>query len=636
MDPWLEIQVDAFARMQLLDLARALTRSKDAEVKFEYFSGYVVQSHIVSISQFWDDYPAEEQMVGRKSDVYLRCIGSAWFSDSTVIADFLKEARHRELPRFCKQLFSLCEDVRLESIVTRLRPGTSRIFTERRKMYTSYFEKKIPVHLRSVELADALFAAIYLCLVSSKPDVEGYELPEKLIHLLAQIQPFIQQVWEAREPKEIADASRGMMDIIQTVVKKDIFADYFSTHEENGTAHPLSYESIDDLKRHKKLKNNDTDTPEQEDSLRAKDKLPSWHRESSEQGQSFLQFDLEQGTKTKMLGDSPREADPGDQALAVVRGSAQQSKKNDFTPLDEAEVQMPTLSGMGKGGMGEANRGAKTVFVPVRRPEAGEVASYRELAEQIEPHRKKLQRTLQMTIEQKKLAARPDLPFGRLSRKLIRFVTEDDHRLFYKKRNPVHHLDAAFLLMIDCSASMIDKMEQTKAAAALFHETLRSLSVPHAVAGFWEDANKATDTIFPNCFQVVIPFAASLFKENSSKIMQLAPEQDNRDGYAIRVMTRYLMERVEKQRFLLVFSDGEPAAAAYHEQGIVDTYQAVLEARQKGIEVIGIFLGDGEIKDRDRQTMQNIYGHSSIIVPHVNELAQHLAPILRKLLLKLV
>jgi nitric oxide reductase activation protein len=636
MEPWLEIQVDAFARMQLLDLARALTREKDAEVKFEYFSVYDVNTHVVSISQFWDDYPAAEQMVGRKSDVYLRCIGSAWFSDSTIIADFLREARNYSLPRLSRQLFSLCEDIRLESIVARLRPGTSRIFSERRKMYTSYFEKKIPVHLRSLEMADALFAATYLCLASSSPDIQGYGLPETLAQLLEKIQPHIQMVWEARESKEIVEACRGMMDIIQTVIEKDIFADYFSIQEENGTLNPLSYETIDDLKRHKKLKNDDTDTPEKEDSLRSKDKLPSWHRESSEQTQSFLQFDLEQGTKTKMLGDSPREADPGDQALAVVRGSAQKSKKNDFSQLDEAEMHMPTLSGVGKEGMGEANRGAKTVFVPVRRPEAEESQAYRVLSEQIEPHRNKLQRTLQMTIEQKKLAARPDLPFGRLSRKLIRFVTEDDQRLFYKKRNPIHHLDAAFLLMIDCSASMIDKMEQTKAAAALFHETLRSLSVPHAVAGFWEDANKATDTMYPNCFQVVIPFAASLFKENSSKIMQLAPEQDNRDGYAIRVMTRYLMERSEKQRFLLVFSDGEPAAAAYHEQGIVDTYQAVLQARQKGIEVIGVFLGNGEIKDRDRQTMQNIYGHSSIIVPHVNELAEQLAPILRKLLLKLV
>ena len=51
-----------------------------------------------------------------------------------------------------------------------------------------------------------------------------------------------------------------------------------------------------------------------------------------------------------------------------------------------------------------------------------------------------------------------------------------------------------------------------------------------------------------------------------------------------------------KHKFLLVFSDGEPAAANYDQNGIVDTHVAVSEARKKGIEVIGMFLSDGLIK----------------------------------------
>jgi nitric oxide reductase activation protein len=37
----------------------------------------------------------------------------------------------------------------------------------------------------------------------------------------------------------------------------------------------------------------------------------------------------------------------------------------------------------------------------------------------------------------------------------------------------------------------------------------------------------------------------------------------------------------------IAVSDGEPAAFGYEQNGIVDTSEAVIEARKKGIEVIG-------------------------------------------------
>ncbi len=49
--------------------------------------------------------------------------------------------------------------------------------------------------------------------------------------------------------------------------------------------------------------------------------------------------------------------------------------------------------------------------------------------------------------------------------------------------------------------------------------------------------------------------------------MQLEPEEDNRDGYAIRQMTKKMLHRSEAQKFLIVFSDGEPAAFGYEQNG---------------------------------------------------------------------
>ncbi|MCS0543103.1 hypothetical protein NXY55_24290, partial [Aeromonas veronii] len=118
------------------------------------------------------------------------------------------------------------------------------------------------------------------------------------------------------------------------------------------------------------------------------------------------------------------------------------------------------------------------------------------------------------------------------------------------------------------------------------------------------------------------------------EIMQLEPEEDNRDGFSIRLQTKKLLQRTEKQKFLLVFSDGEPAAFDYEQNGIIDTHEAVLKARKHGIEVINVFLSNGEIDEGQQTTIQNIYGKYSILVPNIEQLPDVLFPLLKKLLYK--
>lgn len=72
----------------------------------------------------------------------------------------------------------------------------------------------------------------------------------------------------------------------------------------------------------------------------------------------------------------------------------------------------------------------------------------------------------------------------------------------------------------------------------------------------------------------------------------------------------------------------------YEQNGIVDTHEAVLDARKQGIEVINVFLANGEIDEGQRKTIQNIYGNYSILVSDVEELPEVLFPLLRKLLYK--
>lgn len=241
---------------------------------------------------------------------------------------------------------------------------------------------------------------------------------------------------------------------------------------------------------------------------------------------------------------------------------------------------------------------------------------------------------IEKTLEHKKVLPRSDLHAGRLNKKLLRYFTDDNPRLFYKKQERSKQIDAVFTLIVDCSASMIDKMEQTKLGIILFHEALKSLLVPHQVIGFWEDTNEASETKQPNYFKIAVSFDNCFKKKTGPEIMQLEPEEDNRDGFAIRVITEELLKRTEKQKFLLVFSDGEPAAFGYEQNGIIDTHEAVVNARKKGIEVINVFLANGEVEEGQRKMVQNIYGKYSILIPDVSELPDVLFPLLRKLLIK--
>lgn len=45
--------------------------------------------------------------------------------------------------------------------------------------------------------------------------------------------------------------------------------------------------------------------------------------------------------------------------------------------------------------------------------------------------------------------------------------------------------------------------------------------------------------------------------------MTLEPQDDNRDGVAIRIASERLLQRSHQQRFLIIFSDGEPSAFNY-------------------------------------------------------------------------
>ncbi|MTH51982.1 hypothetical protein GKZ89_01080 [Bacillus mangrovi] len=625
-------QIDSFLFMELSDLAKTLSQNAELELEYAPYSYLNPTENKIYLTHFWDHRPEEDQRGGLKSDVYLHAYGHVFYSDRKETDKWIKQAVKLSVPSFAKQLFALLEAARVEAKIVQDRPGTGKYFARRTALYRRYFQSQLTIHLERNIAADALFNALYLKLTADSPLEVLPPLNEDFERMLPYLQRELESAYESRSTSETAGIALRISETAEEFLDKDMLNTYFFLPEHG-------YEEEDgarfaDLKRVNKLDNDDElDVDRKEERDVHDQEMPTWHRETSKATDSFLQYDLEHGSKTDLMGNGLREGEDGDQAMGTVQGSARESAKNNYK---DSDVQENRQDGSDRTGslFGKENRFAFAVDKDPAVATPGELTLYSENKAAVSHYQKKLKQMIKKTLEHKKTSPRTNLHTGRLGRKLLRWLTDDNPRLFYKKQEPDMQIDAVFSLLVDCSASMHDKMEDTKLGITLFHEALKSVGVVHQVTGFWEDTNEASAASQPNYFHRVISFQGSLSKGAGPAIMQLNPEEDNRDGFAIRHMTRELTARYEKQKFLIVFSDGEPAAMDYEQKGIVDTHEAVIEARKRGIEVINIFLSNGDVAEAQVKTIQNIYGKYSIIVPNVSDLPDVLFPLLRKLLKK--
>lgn len=624
--------------MQLQDLTTVL--SGHADLKFEYSFGAIVDvtNRKVTASRFWEKLDEETQEAGLKSDVFLRAIGTLRHSDVPAMRDFANQLKTSLLSKFGSQLFALLEDIRLEEIVKSERPGTRNVFHIRKKYFQRFFTQQLRANVTRSRELDELFCMIYLLLFADEPDPEFPEANERTRHHLDLLKPVLYSVYEAKSTRDIKKICEDIIFRLEAFYEEDAINEYFlfPALELNKIEKNTLF---DELTRTDELENDIVEEVNKEESDYYDETFSAWHRESKNENrkQNFLQFELEKGVKTTMLGGGVRDTEDADQALASIQGTSGKSENQDYSKLEALEKQGSKEEKKGSGHVfGEENADAVAIFREAETPSPEEEERYDEYVAEIEMYKRRLSDTIKKTIEHKQTSPRRDLVVGRLSKKLLSVVLDDNPRIFYKKNLESNEFDAVFTLLIDCSASMVDKMEETKKGIVLFHEVLKQLQIPHAIVGFWEDANEVREGYQPNYFHMIHTHEDSLYEKNGAKILQLEPEEDNRDGFSIRVATKELLKRSEKHKFLLVFSDGEPAAAGYDQNGIVDTHLAVSEARKKGIDVIGMFLAKEEIGESEEFTMANIYGKEKVMVPSIAELPEQFTPLLKKLLLKTI
>jgi len=212
------------------------------------------------------------------------------------------------------------------------------------------------------------------------------------------------------------------------------------------------------------------------------------------------------------------------------------------------------------------------------------------------------------------------------SRKVHRVVTNGDQKIFMKKTDETKLGNIAISILVDESASMSGREETfAREACVILHEVFRRVGIKHMIAGYRADRKSMPRGEYNTVHEV--------FKDwndtgVSGNLVRILAGGNNRDGYNIRMATKFFDKVGESKRLLIIISDGQPAARDYnsHGSGLTDTVEAQREAQKQGIKIINVGIGYGwelPVQYKNRVKVDN-----------VSELPKKLMTIVRKELLK--
>lgn len=558
----------------------------------------------ISISVFWRHRPKSVERNGYLSDIYLMSAGF-WRHFGLPAWRKLK-ARPSPLPSLREQLLLCAEEFRSIELIRKERPGTKQAFAVREQAYTDYHRDRFQQNTQKGFQADAFLNAAFLRL-------RGIELADtEEWHDLFLMWS---RIFDSRSTADTARVVDSMMARLEYRFEADTIHSYYTFGESVDAVPPFRYHEGIDAE----------ESEEQEDIETIEEWFQSWHRETELENAPAMEFELERGDSN--FAEGGREGDGAEDVQQTAQGEGRGDHQEDNDAEDRQLDKMPKKAG---GKFGAANG---SVVYTEQRIEAvgGQRALIDEFRRRQAPYVKALLHELKKRMTQRRQSARTNLNAGRLSKNLMPLVIEERPKPFYRKNAPSKELDAVFCLLIDGSASMIDKLDETKQAVLLFHDVLRGLNVPHEIVLFYEDAYEATDAAQPNYFEWMHKLEDGA-RDHAEDIVSMEAHEDNRDGFAIRWMTDRLNRRVEKHRFMLVFSDGEPSAYNYAQNGVVDTADAVAEAKKQGIEVLHLFLSSDSITEEQAAFYRMMYGNKSVSADSLEQFVEQTLRLLKRTL----
>ena len=205
---------------------------------------------------------------------------------------------------------------------------------------------------------------------------------------------------------------------------------------------------------------------------------------------------------------------------------------------------------------------------------------------------------------------------------LWKYAVNDD-KMFQRRNNP-HNNDYAIYIMIDGSGSMgSGKFKEAFLATTLLEEVLCDL-VPLKIVMFNTDGENIDHNIVKNFSDNKKgSYSYSFLRRNHSY-------GANADGLSIRFGTYELLKRKERDKMLIVLSDGQPnASLGYNGQNAInDVRNAVDFARDNNIKVFNIMFGTTYERDNLASTFKYMY-EKGIVSCDPEKISEELMRIIR-------
>lgn len=600
-------------------LGRALADANYLELTERKLLEFRPQEGTVSMSVFWRHRKEDVMHAGRLSDIYLLTAGFWKHFGIRTWKQFTKKHELHSLRKFTLELLLLLEEFRLADKIIDERPGTSNAFDIRRKTYVLWHRNSVHANMQKGLLADGLLSEIFIVLhegMFSESTIEWGPINFELIKTI------LENTYDAKSTQDNTLIVERIVGIVEQSIQNDLLHQYYAIGD-SFIEQQQSFEYHEGM--------NDAADGEDNTKETIEEVFRSWHEENKEEEGIHLEYELEHGRSGKAEGG---EATAGNEDAEIEEIGFGQSEANEHKQLpDEEHDEISQKEESEKAGRVFGKEHVNVVFEEQRIAVIDEEENREKLMkwrDTQKPYVRSFVEEMKKRIDLKQDSRRERLMNGRLSTKLTTLVLDERPKPFYRKNAPSVNLDAVFGLLVDGSASMIDKLDETKKAVLLFHDVLRELRVSHEISSYYEEAFKASADVQPNVFGLMHTFLDR--NDNGMSILSFNANEDNRDGFAIRWMANRLSARQEKHKFLLVFSDGEPSAFGYDRNGILDTAEAVMETEKKGISVIHLFLATEEPSEDQKELFSMMFGNKTASSHTVEGFTDQTLRILRKLL----
>lgn len=604
-------------------IAQSLANAPFVKITERQLIEYQPKDATIAMSVFWRHRSEQVTHLGRLSDIYLLAAGFYRHFDLAAWRAFTLDMKSSQHPKLAGQLLMMLEEFRLMESIQKTRIGTQKAFAVRNEVYAEFHRDRLLSNAQRGFAADALVNQLFLDIhigMTASPH-------ESLNHLpMDRVRQIVQRAYELETTSQSGFLAKRIIELTDGQLTGDIVLPLYTFGEffEDGTEMNTDVRAMSDPGESEDLEVKET----------IEEEFRTWHQETDEKEGTYLEFELQQGTQGAADASDSSPGDDNAEAQQFGMGSSEGNDKEGM-PKQETDLEGDRAEETSaKAGSDYGPAHMHVTFKITKMPNTEEPSSTILLNEWRNNHLpivRALVTEMKKRLERKKQEKRENLTKGRLSSKLTTMLTDERPKPFYRKQAPSPELDAVFGLLVDGSASMIDKVEETKEAVVLFHDVLRKLHVSHEITSYYEDAFEATKEEQPNFFEVMHTFDETHI-DSGPAIMHFEAHEDNRDGFAIRWMANRLANRSEQHKFLLVFSDGEPSAFGYDRNGIVDTAEAVWETEKRGISVVHLFLSSQQPTEEQKELFATMFGNKTAASDSVEEFASQTLRILRKLL----